>query len=292
MDGVDPSLEPATDSIRGQPAEYRAPLVAIVLASACILVLAFRHPIDGVSDLFDERFVYALAMVAPSLLIAELAVFFIVARTARPRWKIATLGGLAVAAILIALLRAGFPAVGAEPQKISVPAARFVEVLISDLAGERLAFERQIKAAGFSEIATGKGLSRSSPTLTHCDRFEKLTGDAMSVGGRVWDHIFHAEAVAGLGDPKPEQLRACEEPLFNSYDKEWYAIAGMMETTGQMCRLLADHRWENRDGQILFYRAEDRDRFNRISARVQRLDEEQRRLGAKLGADLRRFAES
>lgn len=115
MNSMDPAGETAPRADSAQPDTRRPPLIAILLCSAFILVVAFRSPIEGISDRFDERLIFALAMVVPSLLIAWIVAFAISFRKARRGWKFGSLAVLGAVAIAIALLRAALPAAGLSP---------------------------------------------------------------------------------------------------------------------------------------------------------------------------------
>jgi hypothetical protein len=127
MNGIDPVEDAAPPANAARPGADRGPLIATLLGSGFILLVAFRAPIEGISDQFSERLVFALGMVVPSLLIAWGVGFAISFRKATRGWKFGSLGIMAAVAILVALLRAALPGAAAvEPYASSAASDRIM----------------------------------------------------------------------------------------------------------------------------------------------------------------------
>ena len=310
MDGIDPVEEPGQRASASEPARSRGPLVATLIGCGALL-LPLAQPMDPVAEDFGGRLAYALGLSAVSAIIVGLVVYLAVLRRASTGWKVGSLATIALAAILVSLVRAGGglvetggdtravkdqmrragqdPGTGLAAGAETGPHSRMTEAVMNAVGKDSRAFEQQLKAAGFEEVAMAKGLTPASRSLTQCQNFDALAAQAGTIGGRLPAHLAMGLAVGRSAGLSEAQLRDFEaETASSDYPEVWRVNAQLMSKVGEMCRFLASHEWENRDGQLLFLNAEDLEQFNHISESMRVLITRQQDRAAEASANLQR----
>jgi hypothetical protein len=297
------------------------PLIATAIAAALLLLFAFAMPRSLDIARNDSSVIGALISGCLIGLILWGIAFGIIIRRAGGGWQVGTLlfvlavGVFSqIAAIVLAAHRIEgdmatvaqqYRAVGAGangPDRVpegTGPVSRIGAVFLNGTLRDRRAFDHDAEALGVVQILSHQGLTRASPVLQHCARFEALVARARTLGTSAWEgHFAEARRLADEEVRSAEMTAGDADAFFASAEenrysarRQWALDAEMVEDAQELCELLARRPWLAHGTEILFPVPADLQeaRFHleriRINAAEQRIaaDASRRHMGEAAG---------
>lgn len=120
--------------------------------------------------------------------------------------------------------------------------------------------ERDLEAAGFTQVVSFDGLARTSPVLRNCGAFGPIAAHARSLEAEGWRANLAAARQIGDAAVQEGRLSASEEADFfagaeqsqGAYGRQWGLNAEIVEEGQAVCTLLASRPWVRSGGRVLF----------------------------------------
>lgn len=327
MDGQHGLLGPR-DGYADAPVEKDGhPVVATIVGSVLLLLVAGVPAWPGaVPTDPDTAVAYRIGELVGGGLIAALFVwgiaYWITIRHAGRGWKIGSFAILFAVALVVTLIRIGgregerMEDLAFVPRQIeaalrtgelpdqpvragSGPFSAMQATFLNRVFDERRAFERQTDVAGVDALLDFT-ITRDSPILDDCGRFDALAGAARDNAGRFDGHVAAASAA---GDPFVARatLSEADRSAFltgvtgsrERYGRQWRLAGEWGDGLGGLCRLLADRPWRSAGGNLQFDSQRDSDaanvRIGRINAIADELATLDRTVREEAGRDFDRL---